>query len=95
MTVENFHRLGHKETAIDPTLVKFSELDKALTTRMYDDLIGTFTKAGYVDEESQKNDLAIVKLVAEVSHVVPTQRAYDFSFVLDAEQQLNKQGWKP
>ena len=33
---------------------KFSELDKALATRMYDDLVGTFTKGGYVDEETQK-----------------------------------------
>jgi NitT/TauT family transport system substrate-binding protein len=74
---------------------KFSELDKTLATRMYDDLIGTFTKGGYVDEETQRNDLAIVKLVAEVNEVVPPQRAYDFSFVRQAEQQLNKQGWKP
>lgn len=77
------------------SVVKFSELDKALATRMYDDLIGTFTKGGYVDEETQKNDLAIVKLVAEVNDVVPPQRAYDFSFMRQAEQQLNKQGWKP
>ncbi|HEV8721881.1 MAG TPA: ABC transporter substrate-binding protein [Candidatus Binatia bacterium] len=74
---------------------KFSELDKTLATRMYDDLIGTFTKGGYVDEETQRNDLAIVRLVAEVNEVVPPQRAYDFSFVRQAEQQLNKQGWKP
>src|SRR5882724_317260 len=73
---------------------KFSELDKTLATRMYDDLIGTFTKGGYVDEETQRNDLAIVKLVAEVNEIVPPQRAYDFSFVRQAEQQLNKQGWK-
>jgi ABC-type nitrate/sulfonate/bicarbonate transport system substrate-binding protein len=77
------------------SVAKFSELDKTLATRMYDDLIGTFTKGGYVDEETQKNDLAIVKLVAEVNEVVPPQRAYDFSFVRQAEQQLNKQGWKP
>ena len=77
------------------SVAKFSELDKTLVTRMYDDLIGTFTKGGYVDEETQRNDLAIVKLVAEVNEVVPPQRAYDFSFVRQAEQQLNKQGWKP
>jgi NitT/TauT family transport system substrate-binding protein len=77
------------------SVTKFSELDKSLATRMYDDLIGTFTKGGYVDEETQRNDLAIVKLVAEVNEVVPPQRAYDFSFVRQAEQQLNKQGWKP
>ncbi|MSP40471.1 MAG: ABC transporter substrate-binding protein [Deltaproteobacteria bacterium] len=74
---------------------KFSELDRALSTRMYDDLVGTFTKNGYVDEQSQKNDLAIVAQVADVNEVIPTKRAYDFSFAIQAEQQLNKQGWKP
>jgi hypothetical protein len=66
-----------------------------LATRMYDDLVKTFTTGGYVDEETQRNDLAIVKLVAEVNDVVPIQKAYDFSFVRQAEQQLNKAGWKP
>ena len=76
-------------------VAKFSELDKALSTRMYDDLVGTFTKAGYVDEQSQKNDLAIVAQVADVAEIIPPKRAYDFSFARDADQQLNKQGWKP
>jgi ABC-type nitrate/sulfonate/bicarbonate transport system substrate-binding protein len=75
--------------------IKFTELEKSLATRMYDDLIKTFTVAGHVDEETQRNDLAIVKLIAEVEHTVPPQRAYDFSFARQAEQQLNKQGWKP
>jgi len=76
-------------------ITKFSELDRALSTRMYDDLVATFTKNGYVDEQSQKNDLAIVAQVADVNDVVPIKRAYDFSFAIQAEQQLNKQGWKP
>jgi ABC-type nitrate/sulfonate/bicarbonate transport system substrate-binding protein len=76
-------------------VAKFSELDKALSARMYDDLVGTFTKAGYVDEQSQKNDLAIVAQVADVAEIIPPKRAYDFSFARDAEQLLNKQGWKP
>lgn len=74
---------------------KFTELDKSLATRMYDDLIKTFTANGSVDEETQRNDLAIVKLVAEVNEVVPIQRAYDFSFVRQAEQQLDRANWKP
>ena len=74
---------------------KFTELEKPLATRMYDDLVKTFTTGGYVDEETQRNDLAIVGLVAEVNEVVPIQKAYDFSFVRQAEQQLNKAGWKP
>jgi len=76
-------------------VAKFSELDRALATRMYDDLVGTFTKSGYVDEQTQKNDLAIVAQVAEVTTIVPPKRAYDFSFARQAEQQLSKQGWKP
>ena len=39
---------------------------------MYDDLVGTFTKNGYVDEQSQKNDLAIVAQVADVNDVILT-----------------------
>ena len=76
-------------------VAKFSELDRALATRMYDDLVGTFTKSGYVDEQTQKNDLAIVAQVADVNTIVPPKRAYDFSFARQAEQLLNKQGWKP
>jgi ABC-type nitrate/sulfonate/bicarbonate transport system substrate-binding protein len=76
-------------------VTKFSELDKTLSTRMYDDLVGTFTKAGYVDEQTQKNDLAIVAQVADVVETIAPKRAYDFSFARDAEQLLNKQGWKP
>ena len=74
---------------------KFSELDRALSTRMYDDLVGTFTKSGYVDEQTQKNDLAIVAAVADVNEIVSPKRAYDFSFARQAEAQLNKQVWKP
>jgi len=74
---------------------KFIESDRPLATRLYDDLVKTFTIGGHVDEETQCNDLAIVKLVADVAEVVPTQKAYDFSFARQAEQQLNKQGWKP
>ena len=55
-------------------------------------MVKSFTAAGYVDDETQKNDLAIVKLVAEVNEVVPNNRAYDFSFARQAEAQLNKQG---
>lgn len=75
--------------------MKFTEAERPLATRLYDDLVKTFTAGGHVDEETQKNDLAIVKLVAEVSEVVPNNKAYDFSFARQGEAQLNKQGWKP
>ena len=83
-----------REGAIS-AVVKFTESDRALATRLYDDLIKSFTAAGHVDDETQRNDLAIVKLVADVSEVVPIQKAYDFSFARQAEQQLNREGWKP
>ena len=40
-------------------------------------------------------DLAIVAQVAEVNEVIRIKRAYDFSYAIQAEQFLNKQGWKP
>jgi hypothetical protein len=76
-------------------LVKFSGLQPTLATRMCDDLIGTFTPNGAVDGETQKNDLAIIRQVVDGKETIPPARAYDFSFVLDADQQLNKMGWKP
>lgn len=76
-------------------VVKLSGLQPALATRMYDDLINTFTANGAVDEETQRNDLYIVRQVTGVTDTIPTARAYDFSFALEADQQLNRTGWKP
>lgn len=76
-------------------IVKFSGLQKELAERTYDDVIGTFTTSGAVDEETQKNDLEIVRLVAQVSKQVPNERAYDFSFARRADQELTRSGWRP
>ena len=40
-------------------------------------MIGTFTTNGVVDEETQKNDLDIVREVLKVTKDVPIERAYD------------------
>ena len=74
---------------------KFSGIDRSQATRLYDDLINTFTLNGTVDDETQKNDLVIIRQVAGVTTDIPNSRAYDFSFALAADQQLNKMGWKP
>ncbi len=74
---------------------KFSGVDRSQAARLYDDLITTFTRNGTVDDESQKNDLAIIRQVAGVTADIPISRAYDFSFALDADKQLNQSGWKP
>jgi len=66
--------------------VKFSRVDRSLVTRMYDDLIGTFTRNGTVDQETQENDLAIIRQIANVSEPLPIGRAYDFSFASAAER---------
>ncbi len=75
--------------------VKFSGVDRTLAARMYDDLIGTFTRNGTVDDETQKNDLSIIRQIADVSEPIPMARAYDFSFAYDADRQLNQAGWHP
>lgn len=76
-------------------LLKFSGVSREQATRVYDDLIGTFTRNGFVDEETQRNDLNIIRQVVNASEAVPTAKAYDFSFALEADQQLNRAGWKP
>ncbi len=76
-------------------LVKFSGVSRQQATRVYDDLIGTFTRNGAVDEETQRNDLNIIRQVVSANEAVPPAKAYDFSFALEAEQQLNRIKWKP
>lgn len=84
----------NREVAVD-AIVKFSELKRELAERTYDDVIGTFTSNGVVDEETQKNDLDIVRLVAKVKKEVPIERAYDFSFAAQADKELTQAGWRP
>jgi len=81
-----------KETTV-AAVMKFSGIERNLAARIYDDLIGTFTRSGTVDEETQKNDLDIIRQVAAVKDPVAISRAYDFSFALEADRQLA--GWQP
>ena len=83
-----------KEAAI-AALIKFSGVSRQQASRLYDDLMPTFTRSGAVDEEAQRNDLNIVRQVVNSNDTVPTAKAYDFSFALEADQQLNKAGWRP
>src|ERR1700752_1738012 len=84
----------NREIAMD-AMIKFSELDRDLARRTYDGMIGTFTNNGVVDEETQKNDLDIVREVLNVTKEVPIERAYDFSFAKKADKDLTKSGWRP
>ena len=84
----------NREVAMD-VMIKFSELDRQLAARTYDGIIGTFTTNGVVDEETQKNDLDIVRDVLNMTKEVPIERAYDFSFAKKADSELTQMGWKP
>jgi NitT/TauT family transport system substrate-binding protein len=84
----------NREVAMD-TMMKFSELNRDLAARTYDGMIGTFTSNGVVDEETQKNDLDIVRDVVKSTKDVPIERAYDFSFAKKADSELTQAGWKP
>jgi len=76
-------------------MLKFSNVSRPQATRVYDDIIGTFTRNGTVDDEIQRNDLNIIRQVVNTNETMPNAKGYDFSFAVDADQQLNKAGWKP
>ena len=76
-------------------LLKFSGVSRQQASRLYDDLISTFTRNGAVDDETQRNDLNIIRQVVNANETLPNARAYDFAFALEADQQLTKAGWKP
>jgi len=94
-TIKALRYLRHDKEGTVSAMLKFSGVSRQQATRVYDDIIGTFTSNGVVDEETQRNDLAIIRQVVNTSETLPNARAYDFSFALEAEQQLNRSGWKP
>lgn len=76
-------------------VTKFSGVDQKLAGRIYDDLIGTFTRNGAVDEETQKNDLEIIRQVIKGKEAAAPARGYNFSFALEADRQLTQANWRP
>ena len=85
---------ANREAALE-AMMKFSGLNRDLAVRTYEGMIGTFTSNGVVDEETQRNDLDIVRDVIKSTKEVPIERAYDFSFASRADRELNQEGWKP
>ena len=94
-TIKALRYLRQDKEGTVAALLKFSGVTRQQANRVYDDLIGTFTRNGAVDEETQRNDLTIIRQVANATEAIPNAKAYDFSFAHDADQQLNKPGWKP
>jgi ABC-type nitrate/sulfonate/bicarbonate transport system substrate-binding protein len=75
--------------------MKFAGLDKNTAARVYDDLVGTFTQNGTVDEATQRNDIEVIRQILKTPDTVPVQRAYDFRFASEAGRQLTQAGWHP
>jgi len=76
-------------------MVQFSGLGRPVASRVYHDLIGTFSRDGTVDEETQKNDLAIIRQVTGATGTIAISQAYDFRFAREADRQLTQAGWRP
>ena len=76
-------------------LLKFSGVSRQQAARLYDDMIGTFTRNGVVDDETQRNDLNIVRQVINANENVPNAKAYDFAFAQEADRQLSQANWRP
>jgi NitT/TauT family transport system substrate-binding protein len=76
-------------------LLKFSGVSRQQAARLYDDMIGTFTRNGVVDDETQRNDLNIVRQVVNANENVPNAKAYDFAFAMEADRQLSQANWRP
>jgi ABC-type nitrate/sulfonate/bicarbonate transport system substrate-binding protein len=94
-TIKALRYLRQDKEGTISALLKFSGVSRQQATRLYDDIIGTFTRSGVVDEETQRNDLNIIRQVTNANETMPNAKGYDFSFALEADQQLNKMGWKP
>ncbi|HEY2919109.1 MAG TPA: ABC transporter substrate-binding protein [Candidatus Binatia bacterium] len=94
-TIKALRYLRQDKEGTISALLKFSGVSRQQATRLYDDIIGTFTRSGVVDEETQRNDLNIIRQVTNANETMPNAKGYDFSFALEADQQLNKTGWKP
>jgi NitT/TauT family transport system substrate-binding protein len=94
-TIKALRYLRQDKEGTISAMLKFSGVSRQQATRVYDDIIGTFTRSGVVDDETQRNDLNIIRQVVNANETVPNNKAYDFSFALEADQQLNKMRWKP
>ena len=62
---------------------------------MYDDLVTTFTQNGIVDEETQRNEIEVIRQITKTTETIPVQGAYDFRFAREADRQLTQLGWRP
>ena len=94
-TIKALRYLRQDKEGTIAAMVKFSGVSRQQSTRVYDDIIGTFTRSGAVDDETQRNDLDIIRQVVSSERNRAITKATISASPLDADQQLNKIGWKP
>jgi hypothetical protein len=58
-------------------------------------LISPFTTDGTVDEETQRNDLTVIRQVIGAAEPMAITRGYDFSLARAADRDLTQSGWRP
>jgi ABC-type nitrate/sulfonate/bicarbonate transport system substrate-binding protein len=85
---------ANKEVTV-AAMAKFSKVERDLAGRVYDDLISTFTTDGTVDEETQRNDVAVIRQVIGATEPMAITRGYDFSLARAADRELTQSGWRP
>src|SRR5688572_8362972 len=83
-TIKALRYLRHDREGTISAMLKFSGVSRQQATRVYDDIIGTFTRNGVVDDETQRNDLNIIRQVTNTNETMPNAKGYDFSFALEA-----------
>ena len=93
-TIKALRYLRQDKEGTIAAMVKFSGVSRQQSTRVYDDIIGTFTRSGVVDDETQRNDLKIIRQVVSGMKLCQKQ-SLRFQLRVEADQQLNKMGWKP
>ena len=53
------------------------------------------TTDGTVDEETQRNDLAVIRQVTSTTEPMAITQGYDFTMARAADRELTQSGWRP
>ena len=77
-TIKALRYLRQDKEGTIAAMVKFSGVSRQQSTRVYDDIIGTFTRSGVVDDETQRNDLSIIRQVISANETVANNKSLRF-----------------
>lgn len=73
-TVKALRYMRQDKEGTVTALLKFSGVSRQQAARLYDDLIGTFTRNGVVDDETQRNDLTLSARWSTPTKTFPTPK---------------------